>query len=106
MARAISVSTDSTTTDSTTTDSTTTEFGDQNGCFGADRSMQGLDCLFDPHVRDALFSGRVNIRRAGGSEVSFDPQPKAQAFSDWTPSTQTPAPSAAGQTHRFSPREA
>jgi hypothetical protein len=46
---------------------------------------------------------RPLIRRAGGSEVSFDPQPKAQAFVDWTPSVQTP--SAAGQTHHFSPRE-
>jgi len=46
------------------------------------------------------------ICRAGGSEVSFDPQPKAQAFADCTPSAQTPAPSAAGQTHHFSPRKA
>jgi hypothetical protein len=45
------------------------------------------------------------IRRAGGSEVSFDPLPKTQAFADWTPSAQTPAPSAAGQTHHFSPRK-
>ena len=45
------------------------------------------------------------IRRAGGSEVSFDPQTKARAFADWTPSAQTPAPSAAGQTHHFSPRK-
>jgi len=49
--------------------------------------------------------GKDSIRRAGGSEVSFDPQPKAQAFADWTPSAQTPAPPAAGQTHYFSPRK-